>query len=212
MPGGRPKGRKDSQPRKKRDPKFNKMPEYASHGNIKHRVERDVKAEDISRIVGESVQYFNNPKVQTNEELLDRLNNYFQECIVNGQIPTVEDMCLCLGVTRHVVWNWEHRDAERNIERAEIIRKAKEVLAGIDAKLVSEGKIPQVTYIFRAKNYFGMRDQTQISFDQGRDKLEDSIDEERLRQKYLNRGYEDQITVEAVPIKELPANKAVIDL
>lgn len=41
-------------------------------------------------------------------------------------------------------------------------KKAKEILAGIDAKLVSMGKIPQVTYIFRAKNFFGMKDQQDL--------------------------------------------------
>ena len=210
MPAGRPKGSRDSQPRKKRDPKYNKMPEYASHGNIKHMVEKTEKAEEISRIVSESVQYFNRKRPENNEELIDRLNEYFRECIVKGQIPTVEDMALSLGVTRQILYNWETRGD--NYERMEIVKKAKEVLAGIDAKLVSEGKIPQVTYIFRAKNYFGMRDQTQISFDQSQDKLEESMDEERLRQKYLNRGYEEQITIEAVPIKELPAEKAVVDV
>ena len=43
-----------------------------------------------------------------------------------------------------------------------MIKKAKEILAGMDAELVSTGKIPQVTYIFRAKNFFGMRDQTDL--------------------------------------------------
>ena len=43
-----------------------------------------------------------------------------------------------------------------------MIQKAKEILAAIDAELVSHGKIPQVTYIFRSKNFFGMRDQTDV--------------------------------------------------
>ena len=209
----RPRGSKDKQKRKARcdigqtNPAH---PEYASHGNIKNMVEKNEKAEDISRIVQESYQYFNRKRPQNNEELMDRLNEYFRECVINGQIPTVEDMALSLGVTRKILYNWETRGD--NFERMEIIKKAKEVLAGIDAKLVSEGKIPQVTYIFRAKNYFGMRDQTQISIDQEQDQMEEQMDEERLRQKYLNRGYEDQITIEAVPIKELPADKAVIDV
>ena len=207
----RPKGAKDKQKRKQREPGTTRpgMPEYASHGNIKHMVEKNEKAEEISRIVNESVQYFNRKRPENNAELMERLNEYFRECIEKGQIPTVEDMALSLGVTRQILWNWENKG--ENYERREIISKAKEVLAGIDAKLVSEGKIPQVTYIFRAKNYFGMRDQTQVTFEQGQDKLEESMDEERLRQKYLNRGYEEQITIDVVPIKELPAEKDVIE-
>jgi hypothetical protein len=40
-----------------------------------------------------------------------------------------------------------------------LIKKAKELLASFDAKMVQEGKINPVTYIFRAKNYFGLKDQ-----------------------------------------------------
>lgn len=43
-----------------------------------------------------------------------------------------------------------------------MIKKAKQILAGIDAKLVSQGKIPQITYIFRAKNFFGMTDKQEV--------------------------------------------------
>ena len=43
-----------------------------------------------------------------------------------------------------------------------MIKKAKEILAGIDAKLVSQGKIPQITYIFRAKNFFGLSDKQEL--------------------------------------------------
>ena len=44
-----------------------------------------------------------------------------------------------------------------------MIKKAKQILAAIDAELVSSGKIPQVVYIFRAKNFHGMTDQQEIT-------------------------------------------------
>ena len=112
-------------------------------------------------------------------------------------------MALALGITRSLLYQWEHRGS--NLERRMMISKAKEVLAGIDAKLVSEGKIPQVTYIFRAKNYFGLKDQTTVSWEQkpGGD-IEEQLDEERLREKYLNRGYEDQLVIEAPEVRKLP--------
>ena len=46
------------------------------------------------------------------------------------------------------------RPARRNL-----IKKAKEFLASFDAQLVQEGKVNPTTYIFRAKNYFGLKDQ-----------------------------------------------------
>lgn len=119
------------------------------------------KREEISQIIGESFQFFNKPIVQSDEECAERLNWYFKLCTEQGQIPTVEDMCLALGTIRQTVWRWENGDGCTSA-RSDMIKKAKEILAGIDAKLVSQGKIPQITYIFRAKNFFGMQDKQEF--------------------------------------------------
>lgn len=61
-------------------------------------------------------------------------------------------------------------------------KKGKEILAGIDAKLVSMGKIPQVTYIFRAKNFFGMKDQQDLVVTPAQP-LGDSPDQKQLEER-----------------------------
>ena len=43
-----------------------------------------------------------------------------------------------------------------------MIKKAKDLIATSESVMVSEGKINPVVYIFRAKNYFGMKDQQDI--------------------------------------------------
>ena len=43
----------------------------------------------------------------------------------------------------------------------DLIKKAKEFLASFDAQLVQEGKVNPTTYIFRAKNYFGLKDEVE---------------------------------------------------
>lgn len=159
------------------------------------------KKEEISRIVGESIQYFPRKKAMTNEEIAERLNAYFKQCYDEGQIPTVEDMALALGVTRGLLLYWQNA-VTHNRERAEMIRQAKEVLAAIDAKLVSENKIPQVTYIFRAKNYYDMRDQQEVVMTPNLDTYGDSMDIQRLQRKYLDSGYDSaqpEIKVERIP-------------
>lgn len=141
------------------------------------------KREEISQIIQESYQFFNLPKVQTDEECAERLNHYFQLCAERGQIPTVEDMALALGTIRQTLWEWEQ--GSKGVARRDMVKKAKEILAGIDAKLVSQGKIPQVTYIFRAKNFFGMRDQQEVVLTPN-NPLGDPQNAEQLRQKYLD--------------------------
>ena len=149
---GRPKGKKDSKKRKKRTD--------ASIFSTKEQVKHE-KKEELSRIIHESAQYRKKNRPRSNEEIRENLDRYFQDCEEKGQIPTVEDMALALGVQRAVVWGWEQK-AQVNPERAEMIIRAKETIAAIDAKLAIEGKITPVTYIFRAKNFYGMRDQQEV--------------------------------------------------
>lgn len=63
--------------------------------------------EEISQIVRESFQYFKRSCVKTDEECADKLNDYFQQCVEEGQIPTVEDMCLALGAVTQTVLDWQ---------------------------------------------------------------------------------------------------------
>lgn len=115
---------------------------------------------EMQDMIRNVIYYRNMPLVESDEECEERLDDFFRHAAETGELPTVEKMCLALGTSRQRVWEWEQgRKGER---RADIIKKAKEILAAIDAELVSTGKIPQVTYIFRAKNFFGMTDQTQV--------------------------------------------------
>lgn len=151
------------------------------------------KPDEIRRIITESLQFvpdFNAVAERrgrmTDEECGERLNAYFQLAAQTGQIPTVEDMCLALGVTRQTVHRWEH--GELGQRRSDMIKQAKELLAAIDGKLVQENKIPQVTYIFRSKNYYGLKDQQDVIITPN-NPLGEQKDVEELRKKYLDSTY-----------------------
>lgn len=152
--------------------------------SVKHNLQ-NIKEGDISRIVRESYQYFNRKPPKDNAEIAERLNEYFRQCNEEGQIPTVEDMALALGVWRQRLWDWEN-DSRSNPERADMVKKAKEIIGGIDAKLAAEGKIPQVVYIFRAKNFYGMKDQQEMVLTPNTDPLGERRTGAELAQKYLD--------------------------
>lgn len=137
--------------------------------------------QEISQILKNSLYWRNRPKVHTDEECADRLNEFFTHCAETGEIPTVEKMCLALGHTRMSVWNWEQ--GSQGNARKEMIEMAKEILASIDAELVSRGKIPQITYIFRAKNFFGLSDKTEVVLTPN-NPLESNMSSDELRQRY----------------------------
>lgn len=118
--------------------------------------------------------------VKTDEECAERLDAYFNYIIRTGEKPSMEKMALALGVTIRSVEYW--RDGQRGSRaRQAMINYAIQTLAAMDAELVNNNKIPQVTYIFRSKNFFGMRDQTEIVHHTDRKE----IDAEELRQRIM---------------------------
>jgi len=125
--------------------------------SIKHNT--SAKAADIRRIGASLLRWYNMEKAVTDEEIRERLEMYFVTTLEAGEIPTVEEMSLALGYDRKTLWCWEVGGDGSTPVRRNLIKKAKEFLASFDAKLVQEGKVNPVTYIFRAKNYFGLKDQ-----------------------------------------------------
>jgi DNA-binding XRE family transcriptional regulator len=77
---------------------------------------------------------------------------------VEGKIPTVENLANCLGVTRVTLWEWENGEYRAPFD-PNLIKRAKHLIATYDAEMVSSGKLNPVVYIFRGKNYYGLKDQ-----------------------------------------------------
>ena len=137
---------------------------------------------EVAEIVKNSVSWFGRPIVKTDEECAERLNDFFQQMCNTGEIPTVEKMALALGTTRKTLWEWQN--GLKGTERANMILQAKEMLASIDAELVQRNKIPAVPYIFRAKNYYGLTDTTEISVSTSPNLLGEDGNREEIAAKY----------------------------
>lgn len=121
--------------------------------------------------------------VQSDAEIIERLNWFFQTCAETKQLPTIEKLCLALG------WTYEHFVGVLSCkylpfsENTSIyLQQAKGIIASLDAELATEGKIQPVVYIFRAKNYYSMTDRQELTV-QHTDDIK-PISEETLREKY----------------------------
>jgi transcriptional regulator with XRE-family HTH domain len=140
--------------------------------------------EEISQLMGNVVKFYELGKlapIKNDDECEQRIDAYFQYIIRTGEKPSVEKLALSLGVTRRTLETW--KNGERGSARRQaLINYAYETLAAMDAELVNNNKIPQVTYIFRSKNFFGMKDQTEIYHHADSRK---EIDEEELRKRIM---------------------------
>ena len=114
---------------------------------------------EIVEMVQKAYILFNRPHAGTDEEVCEAFNWYFTEYIpTTGAFPTVEGLAASCGITTVTLLEW----AKSNDTRSSIVQKAKQILSELDAQLVQNGKIPQVVYIFRAKNFHGMQDAVKV--------------------------------------------------
>lgn len=116
----------------------------------------------VSQVAYDILEFYNLPKVKTDEECEERIGQFFLMCAENGQIPTVEKMALSLGIDTRTLTEWEHGRLH-NGSRMLMVKKAKQFLSSFDADMLIKNKLNPVAYIFRAKNYYGMVDKTDVA-------------------------------------------------
>lgn len=153
--------------------------------NARFRPETEEDKALVSQLLGEVLTEYRQPRVRSDEELTERLDDYFRRCAERGQTPTVEEMCLSTGYSIQTVKEWQYGiNHGFSPQTATIIKKAKDFMQTFDAKLVIAGKMNFLAYCFRAKNYYGMRDQQDLNFVQP-NPLGETKSPEELRRKYL---------------------------
>ena len=99
-------------------------------------------------------------KADSPEELANRFATYFEMCLEHGRIPTVEGLALVSGFSRSHFYDIAQGNFRPDI--SDIVKKAKDYIATYDAEMVANGKIPAPVYIFRSKNYYGMKDVQEV--------------------------------------------------
>ena len=142
----------------------------------------------VSKLLGEVLVEYNKEKVKSDEELAERINDYFSRCSVSGQIPTIEEMCLSTGYTYATVYDWENgRNKGFSSETSNIIKKAKEFIKTFDAKLVTSGKLNFLAYCFRGKQYYGFVDKQELTINSGLNSEQD-MSADDIARRYIEDG------------------------
>lgn len=157
--------------------------------NAKFTAETDEDKKLIGKLLNETLVAYRQERVKSDDELIQRIDEYFQHCGLDGVTPTVEEMSLYTGYTSATLYDWEvGRNKGFSPETSNVIKKAKEVLKTFDAKLVIAGKMNFLAYCFRAKNYYGMADKQEVVLSQG-NALGEQLSDADLQKKYLEDAY-----------------------
>lgn len=140
--------------------------------------------DDVRQALTECLRWYKQgmTPATTDDEIEQRTLDFFEYCIANGERPTVEKYALALGYVRTTINDWE-RGNHASPRRSVIIKKAKEFLASYDAAMTTQGKLNPVVYIFRGKNYYGMKDQQDVVLTPNQP-LGEGINAQDVAQKY----------------------------
>ena len=127
-------------------------------------------------------QRMSKTKVKTPEQLMERWNQYIDYCAEISFKPTVESLAVACGVDRATLNGWKI-GTFGNAEMHTTAKQIFEMLAAIDADMAINGKMDRVVWIFRAKNYHDMHDQSEVTVSQG-NTLGEIISVEDIEKKY----------------------------
>ncbi len=142
----------------------------------------------VRRLMGETLQSWRKTKVKSDEELVRRFDEFFHECAEQGKIPTVEELEMCTGYSHGGLGDIQSgKNPGFSPETKNILKRAREFIKTFDAKLVITGEINPVVYIFRAKNYYGLRDQQDITVSANENKVAEMSDED-IAKWYIEDG------------------------
>ena len=69
---------------------------------------------------------------------------------------------LLVGLPIRTFFDYQAGQYDKAVEFSHVIKKAKDQISMIESCLARDGKIPAPLWIFRAKNYMGMKDVQQV--------------------------------------------------
>ena len=98
------------------------------------------------------------------EECLTEIEEYFKLCYECDIIPTIAGLSLYLGVNRDTLYNYANNS--KLYDYSDVVKLAINTCQSYQETAVLEGSIPSVPFIFLSKNYFGLKDTTDVRFNQ----------------------------------------------
>ena len=111
---------------------------------------------DTAEIIN-SVNVWAMETIKDDDEAEQRIGEYFNLCAEKGEMPMFETMCLYLGISDDKGKAWVQGDG-CSTRMQTLIQNALTVLKAVEGKAVYAGKIRDVPYIWRSKQYFGYRE------------------------------------------------------
>lgn len=115
----------------------------------------------VQEIVTSLKQLHDKGKPETDEEIKQRIDDYFSFCQRSSVRPGIESLCLALHISRTTLFNWNNGTCCSK-ECQELIQSAKAFVGAFLEQAMLGGKISPPSGIFLAKNWLGYKDAISI--------------------------------------------------
>lgn len=123
-------------------------------------------ADDVHKHFAFALQVanLNTGRVSSPEELADRFDKLFELAFQSNIIPRYEHLILASGLPKRTFFDYGNEEGLYSASQnySPTIKKAKMLISSMEASLAASGKIPAPVYIFREKNYGGLKDVQEI--------------------------------------------------
>ena len=139
-----------------------KMSEYLSQDNVKS-FNRIVVSRNFDKLE-ERRKNYNQQVFKSYDECRNDVEDYFKLCDTYNIIPTIASMSLYLGITRETLYTIANNP--KIYECSYIVKTAIATCQAYHENAFMSNEISPVAFIFYAKNYYNMKDQTDVRFNQ----------------------------------------------
>ena len=154
--------------------------------------QENISPGDNSKYIRHALAILNLPPIDIAkaDQVSDRLDWYFNHCVINDMKPTVNGMCNALGIHRDTLHTWRTGEARPGTHQA-IVLKAYRLLEELWEDYMLNGKVNPVSGIFLAKNMFhGYSDKQEVVLTPNAPRLSDE-DVDIVTAKYAELPDED---------------------
>lgn len=94
---------------------------------------------------------------QTDHEVQERIDKYFEFCEKSSVRPGIESLCLALHISRTTLYRWSIGE-DCSVQRAECVQSAKTFISAFIEQASLSGKLNPATSIFLMKNWMNYKD------------------------------------------------------
>lgn len=139
----------------------------------------------VQEIVSSLKELHDLGKPKTDEEVEERIEEYFKFCERSSMRPGIESLCLALHITRQTLFRW-NRGEDCSERRMQTVQSAKAFVSAFIEQASLSGKLNPATGIFLMKNWLNYKDSyslEQAAADQA-PKQQKAPDIPRLMEKY----------------------------